>query len=157
MRTAFAPEIAKEKARLDIFSKVGHPGNAAPPIPQARVPAPPPKRNGAPMAASFDVPEELPDDEGEEMTGEATMISSSPFDAMQEAGGAPPSGNEELNEQPTQIFFTAEEVQDVNEPAPPMKPPAGSLGMPAPMPRPGAPGRSSSPRACSRSACRDQR
>ncbi|MCZ7678718.1 MAG: serine/threonine protein kinase [Sandaracinaceae bacterium] len=50
MRTAFAPEIAKEKARLDTFSKVGHPGMSAPPVPQPRAsgPAPSPARKPAP-------------------------------------------------------------------------------------------------------------
>lgn len=40
MRTAFAPEIAKEKARLDSFSKIGHPAASAAAPSQPRVPPP---------------------------------------------------------------------------------------------------------------------
>jgi serine/threonine protein kinase len=172
MRTAFAPEIAKEKSRLDTFSKVGHPGMGqppAPPAPPARNPALsttspqlPTKRNGpAPMRdadpfgdepASFDgdVADEVGGDE--EIQGEATMISSSPFDALMDAQaaagprmnaviGAPSAPMEELAEQPTQIFFTADEIQEVQSVNGPLSPaPAGSLSVPAPAPKPPATG-----------------
>jgi serine/threonine protein kinase len=65
MRTAFAPEMAKEKSRLDSFAKIG------PPPPPAVVPQ-------RPMVAVKPPPSE--DDEPEELAGEATMMTASPFE-----------------------------------------------------------------------------
>ncbi|MGE3633340.1 MAG: serine/threonine protein kinase, partial [Sandaracinaceae bacterium] len=74
MRTAFAPELAKEKARLDSFSKVNHPGGA---MPAPKVPAPP---TPPPMPGRA-----LDDFDEDDLLGEATMISASPFDEMEAA------------------------------------------------------------------------
>jgi serine/threonine protein kinase len=90
MKTAFAAEISKEKARLDSFAKVGPP--SSPPRPP-----PPPKRPAS------------EDDEPEEMAGEATMITSSPFDAMMEGGG---DSTDDLMGQPTQIFFSSDDAEE---------------------------------------------
>ncbi len=129
MRTAFAPEIAKEKGRLDLFAKVGHPANE-PSQPRVNVPAPMAARSAAApvvappkKVASLDDFADMGDlgDDGEgDLGGEATMITSSPFEAMQAGEGS----SEEINEQPTQIFFTAEEVQDAPGPMAPMAPQA---------------------------------
>lgn len=142
MRTAFAPEIAKEKARLDSFSKIGHPAASAaapsqprvPPPTAAPIPAAPPK----PVATLEDFAdlESFPDDD-DELGGEATMITASPFDAMEEAG----VNFEELAEQPTQIFFAAEDLESIDdEPVSPAgslsssAPPVAAARMPAPVP-----------------------
>ncbi len=107
MRTAFAPEIAKEKSRLDSFSKIGHPG--VPAAPQPRVPAlsstspqnPAARRPSPQKVASLDDfadMSSIADEDDDDFGGEATMITSSPFDAMQEAN----ESLEEIAEQPTQ-------------------------------------------------------
>jgi hypothetical protein len=143
MRTAFAPEIAKEKARLDQFSKVGQPTPAAPPPPQPRVASlsntspqnPTARRPGAPPVPPRPIPgpnasavdEFGPEDE---IGGEATMITTSPF----EMGDDDPP--EEIAEQATQIFFAAEEMEEVQD-EPVASAPAGSL-IPTPMPPPAA-------------------
>jgi len=112
MKTAFAPEITKEKARLDSFAKVGPP---APPPPR---PPPPPPRPPA------------DDDEPAELAGESTMISASPFEAMLEAGGD--AGGDELMGQPTQIFFSADDAEEA--PAAPAAPvaPMAAVAVAAP-------------------------
>lgn len=127
MRTAFAPEIAKEKSRLDSFNKVGHPGAAAVaaqpriPSPEARRPAPPPQGAGA-GTEEIDLLDEIED----EFAGEATMITASPFDEMLEQRGQ----MEELSEEPTQIFFTADDLEEIDD-SPPATAPAGSVPAPA--------------------------
>ena len=115
MRTAFAPEMAKEKQRLDSFAKIG------PPPPPAVVPQ-------RPMVAVKPPPSE--DDEPEELAGEATMMTASPF----EEGGGGGGGHDEIQEQATQIFFSAEEMQEVDPVRPTM---AAAPAGPAPMPRVG--------------------
>ena len=135
MRTAFAAEIAKEKGRLDLFSKVGPPPSVPPPPPGraggAGRPPPPPKH--APANAQ---PQD--DDEPAELQGESTMISSSPFDEMMESGGGAPQG-EELMGQATQIFFTSED-QDALAQGPDHAAPAMNLpGHGAPIQLPPAP------------------
>ncbi len=144
MRTAFAPEIAKEKTRLDSFSKVGQPAPPAPPPPQPRVaslsnaspqnpaarrPPIPPRPIPGPQASVVDDFDATDDDFGE-MGGEATMITTSPFEMDDD--DAP----EEIAEQPTQIFFAAEELEEVRD-EPVARAPAGSLA-PTPMPPPAA-------------------
>ncbi len=137
MRTAFAPEIAKEKGRLDSFNKVTHPGPAAmPPAPgmPPRVPSlgatspqnPVARRPPAPQAPPGGTEElELAEFEEDEMPGEATMITSSPFDEM-EAQRA--REMDELTEEPTQIFFTADDLEEIEEVRPQAHGPAGGLG-----------------------------
>ncbi|HEY8429213.1 MAG TPA: serine/threonine-protein kinase, partial [Sandaracinaceae bacterium] len=130
MRTAFAPEIAKEKARLDMFAKVGHPGasTASAPQPRPSVPSPPSPAarkppSSQPVASLEDFANvaDLGDGDENELAGEATVISASPFEAMEEAGAS----IEDIAEQPTQIFFAAEELEELQEEAPAA--PAGSL------------------------------
>lgn len=129
MRTAFAPEIAKEKARLDSFNKVGHPGaTAVPRVPQnpaaRRAVPPPPNAHAAAVSGTEEI--DLPDDI-DDLAGEATMITASPFDALQDAGAF-----DELTEEPTQIFFSADDLEEIDD-APPATAPAGAL-QPAPFP-----------------------
>jgi serine/threonine protein kinase len=121
MKTAFAAEITKEKARLDSFAKVGPPAASVPPRP------PPPKP-----------PSE--DDEPAEMVGEATMITSSPFEAMLEAGGDGAS-SDDLMGQATQIFFSADDVDDAPPAtAPPVVPsPVIAVAAPRAVGTPGPP------------------
>jgi serine/threonine protein kinase len=132
MRTAFANEISKEKARIDRFSKVSHPGVGAPapqPRPPAPAPAAPPPPPPGPSAPAMDDLSAF-GDEDDDLGGEATMITASPFDAMEEAGGGAP---EEIAEEATQIFFSAEDMEEiVEEDSPPATAPAGSLSSPAP-------------------------
>ena len=174
--------MAREKAKLDSFTHVGRPSVLAGPRKSPALgqtaderPAvtrrPPPRGAGAspaapappplPRPAAAQTTDELSDADldgfGEEMEGEATVVSASPFE---EAEAAAADG--EINEEPTQIFFSAddlEEVQDdepmhaghvpsqppvqgtfrpgrapeVARPAPvPSKPPVGGFAMPAP-------------------------
>ncbi len=142
MRTAFAPEIAKEKGRLDSFNKVAHPGpgampaapGVAPRVPSlgATSPQNPTARRPPPAAPAGGTEElELPEVE-DEMAGEATMITSSPFDMMEEQRARE---NEELTEEPTQIFFTADDMEELEEVRGGPAAPAGGL---RPMPDAGA-------------------
>ncbi len=140
MNSAFAEEVAKEKRKLDSYASVTRPTPPPPPPPRLTArPAPP-----APVAPS-------PFDSGvgelDELEGESTMISASPFDAMQEAQQAQqaaqqhhaPHPMEELDSEPTQIFFSADDMEEVlDEP----RPSAGPLRpqMPGPLgPPPGPP------------------
>src|SRR5690606_26897358 len=99
MRSAFTKEQEEEKARLDSYATVGRPSvlgtpplNATmpgrvtqrpptPPPPAPRPPAP------APAAVAAPTPPPMDDDFGDDdMVGESTMISASPFEAFQEKG-----------------------------------------------------------------------
>jgi len=157
MRTAFAPEIAKEKTRLDTFNRVQHPGpgvvappqprvpslgstspqnpSARRPVPKPGAPPPPPARMPPPPKPGTEEID-LPDDAVEmedEFAGEATMITSSPFDMMEEQRSAE---MEELSEEPTQIFFSADDLEEIDE-SPGGHGPAGSLRpAPATFPKP---------------------
>ncbi len=152
MRTAFAPEIAKEKSRLDVFNRVTHPGQAAaaqPRVPSlastspqnpvarqgpgARRPPPPPGRRmpaPKPGTEEIDLPEEV-----DEFAGEATQITASPFDEM-EAQRA--REMEELTEEPTQIFFSVDDLEEINDHRSSASAPAGSLSPPGPRAIPAA-------------------
>ncbi|MEZ4335560.1 MAG: protein kinase [Sandaracinaceae bacterium] len=130
MRTAFAPEIAKEKGRLDSFNKVAHPAPTAtvpPRVPSLGTTSPQnPAALRPPPAAPPGGTEELDLPEFEdEMPGEATMISSSPFDELEEKRARE---MEELTEEPTQIFFTADDLEEIEEVRPTPAGPAGGLG-----------------------------
>ncbi|MBX3274940.1 MAG: protein kinase, partial [Sandaracinaceae bacterium] len=137
MRTAFAPEIAKEKGRLDSFNRVAHPGpSASPPAPGAppRVPSlgvtspqnpvarRPPPPAPRPHTEEIDLPEVGEGDD--ELSSEATMITASPFDMMEEQRAR---DADELTEEPTQIFFTADDVEELDD-RPAASAPAGGLG-----------------------------
>ncbi len=148
MKTAFATEMAREKARLDGFASIGRPSVlGGPRRPRAadaagntlpghggrhEAPAPQPQR--APAAPGLAVPPDelsasdfdLIDEDGIE--GEATVMSASPFDeeAMDVEEYAQIT-DDELNAQPTQIFFSAEEAEEAARSAP-----LGSMPGPAP-------------------------
>jgi hypothetical protein len=166
MRTAFAQEIAKEKARLDSFARLGPPpSTATAPAAQPRVPAlastspqsPAARRNAAPpspkLAPSLDDFADLAmlaEDE-EELVGEATVITASPFDAVDYAAEVG-----DLAGHATEVFFTARELEGPRDVEPAAAAPAGSLSAavatqapsrtPAPLPMAAATAGSRSPK-----------
>jgi serine/threonine protein kinase len=110
MRSAFTKEQEEEKARLDSYASVGRPSVlGSPPLSTTtpgrvtqRPPKPPPPapRPAAPAPAA---PAPMDDDfGGDEMVGESTMISASPFEALQDQ-------LDELDASPTQIFFSSDD------------------------------------------------
>ncbi|NOY90762.1 MAG: protein kinase [Deltaproteobacteria bacterium] len=134
MKTAFSDEFEKEKLRLDSFSQIGRPsvlgggpqrrgpsrpGAPPPPRPMPRPVAPPKKPPADDPLAGL---ESFQDDS--DFEGEATMITASPFDEMQDQANA--AEPEEFEEQATQIFFSAEDLQEI----PPEEHPAPVPGMP---------------------------
>lgn len=132
MTSAFAEEVAKEKGRLDGYAKVARPSS------------PPPPATGPKLAARPPAPKPAEPDPYAELEGESTMITASPFDAMEALAAAGPPAPAELEEEATQIFFSAEEFEEVLEPsavgAPPRAyAPPKPLGVPplAPRPSPG--------------------
>jgi serine/threonine protein kinase len=111
MRSAFTKEQEEEKARLDSYASVGRPsvlgsppnslGSTTPGRVTQRPPKPPPPapRPAAPAPA----PAPMDDDfGGDEMVGESTMISASPFEALQDQ-------LDDLDASPTQIFFSSDD------------------------------------------------
>lgn len=129
MTSAFADEVAKEKGRLDGYAKVARPSSPPETGPKL-APRPPPPKPAEP-------------DPFAELEGESTMITASPFDAMEAAAAAGPPAPAELEEEATQIFFSAEEFEEVLEPsavvaaAPPRAfAPPKPLGVPPVAPRP---------------------
>ncbi|MEC7519133.1 MAG: protein kinase [Myxococcota bacterium] len=154
MRTAFAPEIAKEKGRLDSYNNVSHPG--VPSAPQPRMPELGSTSPANPVAKQAPPPPPPPGagigdfgatDDDDDFGGGATMVTASPFDMMEEqqasgGGGGGGGGFEELTEEPTQIFFSADDLEEIEDSSsPPATSPAGSLSSPAPrMPAPVAVG-----------------
>lgn len=119
MRSAFTKEQEEEKARLDSYASVGRPSVLGSPPPNATTPGrqtarppkpPPPAPRPAPPAAAVHSPGHHDSDHADdELVGESTMISASPFEALQEAGA------DELDASPTQIFFSADEMDIVSE------------------------------------------
>ncbi|MDW8246090.1 MAG: protein kinase [Sandaracinaceae bacterium] len=106
MRTAFAAEMAKEKQRLEAIAKMG-----------------------PPQAFVSSMPSPSTSDEGEELAGEATVMTPSPFELQE--GGESKMGA--LEQQPTQIFFSLEELEE-REPHP--SPSSFSSSSPEPSPAP---------------------
>ncbi|MEZ4248887.1 MAG: protein kinase [Polyangiales bacterium] len=162
MRSAFTKESEEEKARLDSYATVGRPSvlgspslsTTTPGRVTARPPKPPPPapRVPAPVpAVKAPAPPPPMDDFDDDMVGESTMISASPFDALQDGGF------DELDASPTQIFFSQDDMDVVSEgdlppatrPSPSAAPPSvqvfgapSAVGSPArpaaqPQPRPG--------------------
>ena len=153
MKAAFSKEMAAEKSKLDGFAHVGRPSVlGAPPAP---VPKPTPQAREAkrtimgmgplaglpnpgasptpakePSIAELDPSdlieaddadiEDLDDDVGD-MVSDATMVTASPFDEMDDAGGF-----DDLEEEATSIFFSADASGELVAPA---EPPRG--GMPS--------------------------
>ncbi len=127
MKSAFAKEVGEERRRMEQCAALGRPHAAA------GVSAPPPP---SPV---------LPDEEAE-LEGEATVISASPFELLEQqaqaaAAGAPPVA-EPMQEEKTVIFFSAEDMDIVEEsPSAPMPglvsaPPAEGSGGGTPVPPP---------------------
>src|SRR5688572_9961729 len=137
MKTAFATEIAREKARIDSFAAAGRPqvlraGNnpkrASGPVPSPQMPppaarGPAPGRLHAPVENSYpelsDSSLEMDDDD---LGSESTVVSASPFEAQEAAAQAAmqgAQGNGDLDptiaSQPTQIFFSSEDVESIDE------------------------------------------
>ena len=120
MSTAFAKELEKEKDKLDSYAHVGRPsvaGGERRSAPSASGPrptkAPPPRLEGSDVEEldPSDLVEETSDHDvfdTDELQGEATMITASPFDAMQEE-----AESEELEAEATQIFFSAEDLEEL--------------------------------------------
>ncbi|HJK92685.1 MAG TPA: serine/threonine-protein kinase, partial [Polyangiaceae bacterium LLY-WYZ-15_(1-7)] len=146
MRSAFTKEMEEEKARLDSYANVGRPSASAgggpsrsPSLsattpgrvtarPPAKKPAPPPPRPAPPPPVAAAVPPATPDlddDFDDDLVGESTVIQASPFDMQQEAGGF----DDELESEPTQIFFSADDMEEiVDEPSPATAPDERSSG-----------------------------
>ncbi len=138
MKTAFAAELETEKARLDSYANVGRPsvlGGSAGERVTARPPAPPkPAAPPPPASAAQSLLHDDHDPFEGDLAGDATMITASPFDAMQEAEGAP----EEIEGEATTIFFTADDIEEIqDEPAPRGAPNVQVFGPPG-APRPAA-------------------
>ncbi len=120
MKTSFASELETEKARLDSYANVGRPsvlGGPATDRATARPPAPPkPAPPPPPASAAQNLLHDDHDPFDGDLAGDATMITASPFDAMQEAQAEP----EALEGEATTIFFTADDIEEVkDEPATP--------------------------------------
>ena len=149
LKTAFSAEMTREKAKLDSFANVGRPSVLAGPrrLPGAgagtddrpgvtRRPPPRPSGPGAPPPMPRPVghsgtdelsANDLEPHEFDDLDGEATAISASPFEeAMGQGGGG------EINEEPTQIFFSSDDLEELH----PSEPPLG--GVPAPHGTPSA-------------------
>jgi serine/threonine protein kinase len=86
LKSAFATEMAREKDRMDSFSKVGLPSVLA-------------TGRKKPVDDAFP---QVPQLDDEDLHGEATLLSASPFEESEENEGA---------EEPTQIFFSAEDAE----------------------------------------------
>ncbi len=145
MKTAFAAELTNEKTRIDSYSQIGRPsvlGGGAKPRPRPRAPTPPPVSRRAPAAPPAPAPgpitEELSAEhlslaDDEDLSGEATMISASPFEAAAAASKPVADGRGELeniSEEKTTIFFSSDDAEEgVDEDGPTA---SGALGAPPP-------------------------
>ncbi|MFT5353833.1 MAG: serine/threonine protein kinase [Polyangiales bacterium] len=131
MTSAFAEEVAKEKGRLDGYAKVARPSN------------PPANETGPKLTNPPPPPKPAEPDPYAELEGESTMITASPFDAMEALAAAGPPPPAEIEEEATQIFFSSEEFEEVLEsaaapvPAPRVFAPPKPLGVPPLAPSPG--------------------
>jgi serine/threonine protein kinase len=133
MREAFAHELSREKLRLDAFGEMLERGDLVrgAPLPALPLDAPP---SGERSAAPSDAPPPGP--------------SSSPH-SMADSASASEGDDSELNEEQTQIFFSAAELSELRQmeppPEPAWRPPVASdvimrqssgLTAPPPMPAP---------------------
>lgn len=138
MTSAFTDEVTKEKSRLDGYAKVARPSG------------PPAAETGPKLTARPPRPTVPDPDVFDELEGESTMITASPFDAMEAlaAAGASPQASpfdaveglaatppppDDLEEEATQIFFSSDELEEILEPdpGPPRRQiPPGPLGVP---------------------------
>ncbi len=121
MRSAFGKEIDEERRRMEQYAALGRPHAVA-----GTSPSP-------------------PIEEGEdELAGEATVISASPFELLEqqaaEGGPAAESSAQPMQEEKTVIFFSAEDMDIVEEgpsphPGPPVAgPPPPAVGLAPPPP-----------------------
>ncbi|MDW8361493.1 MAG: PEGA domain-containing protein, partial [Myxococcales bacterium] len=148
MKTAFAQEMAREKQRLEAYAAVGRPHVVAGPRRDAAIaPAPRPVAAPAPPAAASTDELSLTD-VGEassaDLAGEATVLTASPFDEPPRAAGVVADDVPgDLADQPTQIFFSADDLEEIEEEgAPAAAPPSHAqvpLARPAAVPRPSHP------------------
>lgn len=98
---------------------------ARPNPPQARAVMPPKEPSIAELDPSdlIEADDVLDDDDDvQELTADATMVTASPFDAMEDGGGF-----DEMEEEATQIFFAADSTEGLVDPAPA----SGHTGMPS--------------------------
>ncbi|MDH5492324.1 MAG: protein kinase [Myxococcales bacterium] len=135
MRSAFASEADEEKDRIESFARIGRP----PPLGAGLAPADgpatqrPPSRVEAPItapipranppAATADLTASLDDFDfdDDDFEAEATAITASPFEAMQEAA------DDDFKEEPTHIFFSADDLELVEEESSPALPASSPL------------------------------
>ncbi|MGF1469664.1 MAG: serine/threonine protein kinase [Sandaracinaceae bacterium] len=140
MRTAFAQELAKEKARLDRFADLRPPAATPPQLRRGAVVPTPPRGSGRPEAkASADAIGSSASTEGEAdldtdpepLEGDRTLVTAAPF--------AEGEGEAPFVEQPTEIYFSSAEREVAMEQgaiAEPAHPPEGRpRDAPAPPPR----------------------
>ncbi|MEM1415721.1 MAG: protein kinase [Myxococcota bacterium] len=140
MQTAFAEEQETEKRRLDGYANVGRESveaevGAAEPRPRRPSSVPPPPSSAPPRVPSHPPPptaEALaglsapPQDE--ELSGDATMITASPFDELLMDGPE----DDALDGEPTQIFFSSDELDDPRGVAGPIVGGGGAFEPPPP-------------------------
>lgn len=118
MSSAFQKELDAEKDKLDSYAHVGRPsvagGEQRRSVPSSgpRPTKAPPARPAMPEIQELDADDLVEEDhdvfEPDELQGEATMITASPFDAMQEA-----AESEDLEGEATQIFFSADDLEEL--------------------------------------------
>ena len=140
LKTAFATEMTREKARLDSFAHIGRPSvlsgarrsPSGPPGQPARATFRPPPRAAAlppvprpgPDTSEISASElEVESIEDDDFGGDQTMITASPFDS-----DGPVEG--QLSDEPTQIFFSADDVEEVVDGQPPRVAPSVGTGTP---------------------------
>ena len=162
MISAFSKELEDEKDKLDAYAQVGRPsvlGGTSPGMPATtprqsdlrptNAPAsgavPRPVHKISPAAEPMDA-SSLGAFNDADLQGDATMITASPFDAMQDGATAGPGAQvssvvgdgdapSEIDAEPTQIFFSAEEeFGDEDDPTQAFAP-----GQQPSMPQPGPP------------------
>ena len=110
MKTAFPGEVDQEKARLDGYAHIGRPSVLG----ATKQPA---LEQTSPDSAQADLATV-----DEEISGEATMVTASPF----EEGASEPPPSAELQEEATTIFFSADEMEIVEESDAPAAEPAAT-------------------------------
>jgi serine/threonine protein kinase len=127
LKTAFATEMMREKERMDSFANIGRP--VVPPAPR-RKPKPTQHLGELPDPASHsiasaegyveldpdldEIPTAGPGHGAADIHAEATQLSASPFEESQE----PVAGESSvISDEPTQIFFSAEDMEEIVEEA----------------------------------------
>ncbi|MEM9860493.1 MAG: protein kinase [Myxococcota bacterium] len=117
MASAFTDEVAKEKARLDGYAAIARPAS---PVPA--------RATGPKLAAPPPSPDPAALDAFDELEGESTMISASPFEMLQELEAQKANVPDEIEAEPTQIFFSADDLEEIEPTPAPWQPPAPGVG-----------------------------